>query len=74
LHLILDTLQIVPSSKITTANIYKAFKVCKHVDTKDIDYLALALEKNALLWTKDKPIITAIKQSGIIELFTPSNY
>ena len=74
LHLILDTLQIIPSSEITTANYYKAFRVCKHVDVKDIDYIALALEKKALIWTKDKPIITAIQQSGIIEIFTPQPY
>ena len=74
LHLILDTLQIIPSSEITTANYYKAFRVCKHVDIKDIDYIALALEKKALIWTKDKPIITAIQQSGIIEIFTPQPY
>ncbi|MEO7312201.1 MAG: PIN domain-containing protein [Chitinophagaceae bacterium] len=74
LHLILDTLQIIPSTEITTANYYKAFKVCRNAGTKDIDYIALALEKNALLSTKDKPIIAALKQSGIIELFTPQTF
>ena len=74
LHVILNSIKIVPVREVSTASYYKAFRICRHVDVKDIDFIALALEKKAMLWTKDKPIITAIQQSGIIELFTPQPF
>lgn len=53
---------------------FKAFTICGNANPKDIAYLALAIEFGSPLWTKDKPLATAIQQSRIIELFIPQPY
>ena len=34
----------------------KAHELCKEIDIKDISYVALALELDALFWTSDKKL------------------
>ncbi len=74
LDVIIQKIDFVRNESVSNKNFYKAYTICADVDPKDITYLDLAIELKSPFWTKDKPIITAIQQSGIIELFTPQPF
>ena len=74
LDVIIQKIAFVRNESVSNKSFYKAYTICAGVDPKDLTYLALAIELKSPLWTKYKPIITAIQQSGIIELFTPQPF
>ncbi|MBP7534856.1 MAG: hypothetical protein KA783_10450 [Chitinophagales bacterium] len=41
---------------MSVKNRQKAYDLCKDIDEKDLAFVALALELNALLWTGDQKL------------------
>ena len=69
--LILLTQQIhfIPESQISTENIIYAFRLCKGEDEKDTLFVALALEHDALLWTRDEKLKNHLEKQGFNSFF-----
>jgi predicted nucleic acid-binding protein len=49
----------------------KAWELCKDVDEKDMMFVALALELDALLWTTDKKLATGLLAKGFDKFYLP---
>ena len=49
----------------------KAFRFCKDVDENDTAFVALTLELNALLWTKDDELKSGLRRKGFDRFFEP---
>jgi len=56
LNSILKKVNFVNEEIISRENRQEAFRLCFDIDPKDIPFVALALELNALLWTGDKKL------------------
>ncbi len=55
---------VVPQFYLTQANKDMAFELCKDIDEKDTIYVALSLEMNTALLTRDKPLFNGLKSKG----------
>ncbi len=56
---------------ISTESYFAAYHLCKDVDLKDIPFVALSLELNAPLWTRDIVLKNAIRAKGFTLIFEP---
>ncbi|MFD2570125.1 PIN domain-containing protein [Spirosoma soli] len=61
---------VVPNLLITTQNYYQAFLLCKDIDQKDTAYVALALQLNIPLLTRDKPFAHGLRLRGFTNIVT----
>lgn len=61
---------IVPNFLISTESYYKAFTLCKDIDEKDTTYLALAIEFDMTLVTKDEVLAKGLKEKGFMNVIT----
>ncbi|QKZ11113.1 PIN domain-containing protein [Spirosoma sp. KUDC1026] len=59
-----EGITVLPNYILSTESIAKASRLIINVDPKDIPYLALAIQTNAVLITRDRPIYTAARQEG----------
>ena len=70
---------VVPNLLISFPNYRSAFELCKGIDSKDTDYVALSLELNHPLLTRDKPLALGLRAKGFTnvvlldELFAQTN-
>jgi len=55
---------VVPQFYITQINKNNAFELCKDIDEKDTVYVALSLELDLTLLTRDKPLYNGLKNKG----------
>ena len=64
-------LSVLPAFAIEPENQARADDLTKSIDTKDREYVALALQLNAILLTRDKPLVRGLKKKGFrkIRLF-----
>ena len=70
LNKLLSNIQFLPNKFISPHNLNKAIELCKDVDLKDCVFVALALEMDAVLWTGDKKLKTALQQKGFNQFFS----
>ena len=54
---------------ISTESYFTAYHLCKDVDLKDIPFVALAIELNAPLWTRDTVLTDALRLKGFDQFF-----
>lgn len=59
-----DKITVVPNLLISTRNYMLAFELCKEVDEKDTSYVALTLELDATLLSKDEELIDGLRARG----------
>ncbi len=57
-------LTVLPSHFLSVNALNEANRLIAHVDVKDIGYLALAIQTNSVLLTRDQPIHKAARQNG----------
>lgn len=57
-------LRIIPSLAIDIEHREHAEKLTKNVDPKDQDYVALALQLDAVLLSRDKPLVAGVRKKG----------
>lgn len=58
---------------ISTESYFTAYHLCKDVDLKDIPFVALSIELNAPLWTRDTVLKEALIAKGFTQFFDPAN-
>lgn len=71
LEKVLSRIHFFNEELITTENYFRAYHLCKDVDLKDIPFVALSLELNAPLWTRDGVLTDALRVKGFNQFFDP---
>jgi predicted nucleic acid-binding protein len=69
LQSLFDKIHFVNETLVSIENIMYAYRLCKDVDEKDIPFVALCLELDALLWTKDEKLKTHLQSKGFDSFF-----
>ena len=59
-----DKIHFVNEMLVSTENVIYAYRLCKDVDEKDIPFVALCLEFDALLWSRDEKLKTHLQIQG----------
>jgi len=70
----LHQINFVNEEFISLGNFIHAYKLCTGIDEKDTVFVALSLELEADLWTKDDILKNGLKQKGFNNFFDDSNY
>ena len=61
---IINQIKFYDESLISIGSWTEAYRLCREIDLKDTPYIALALELNAKLWTKDLVLKKGLKKKG----------
>ena len=69
---ILSTIQFIHYDFISTESLKKAILLCQDVDMKDMIFVALSIELNAVLWTGDRKLKEGITAKGFNQFFSSS--
>ncbi len=64
LYKILQRVKFINEESISLGNFVQAYKLCGAVDEKDTPFVALALELEAELWTRDKTLKRGLIKNG----------
>ncbi|MEZ4884176.1 MAG: PIN domain-containing protein [Chitinophagales bacterium] len=64
LFLVLKKIQFVNESQISDLSFEKARELTEDIDVKDIGFVALTIELEAILWTGDKKLYRGLKAKG----------
>lgn len=67
---IFENLTIVPNMLVSMQSYYQAFRLCRFIDPKDVSYVALAIEMNVPLLTRDKSLAMGLRQQGFATVMT----
>ena len=54
---------------IADESVRQAYELCKDIDEKDTPFVALTIELNGLLWTKDDTLKDGLKKKGFDKFF-----
>ena len=71
LEKVLSRLHFFNEEVISTESYFAAYHLCKDVDLKDIPFVALSIELNAPLWTRDNVLKDALHTKGFDQFFEP---
>lgn len=63
-----EKITVVPNLLISFPNYRSAFELCKGVDHKDMTYVALSLELNHPLLTRNKPLAIGLRAKGFTNI------
>lgn len=63
-HFVFSNIAILPYYIFTTESLEKANKLLQNVDLKDTSYVALGMQLDLVLLTRDKPLLTGLKKQG----------
>ena len=63
-HSVFANMTIIPHYLLETNSIAAATELIGDIDQKDISYLALAIQTNTVLVTRDKPIVETARKLG----------
>ncbi|HAK75754.1 MAG TPA: nucleotide-binding protein, PIN domain-containing protein [Runella sp.] len=66
---VLQKITFVSNDYISTENYLRAYQLCKGVDEDDTPFLALTLELQAKLWSKDETLKTHLRKKGFEHFF-----
>jgi len=58
---ILNRVTFINEENISIANCISAYHLCKDIDEKDTPFVALSLELEFELWTRDKELVDDLK-------------
>lgn len=61
---------VIPRIVISEEAIEKALELIKDIDIKDLSYVALAIELDCVLLTRDKQLIKGVKKKGFRKIMT----
>jgi predicted nucleic acid-binding protein len=64
LNAVLHQIQFVNEAVVSIGNYMEAHRLCKDIDPKDTPFVALAIELNCPLWTRDQPIRQGLAHKG----------
>ena len=69
LSIILSKIKFVNEDAISLGNVIQAFRLCSDIDEKDTPFVALTLELDGKLWTRDKPLKEGLMRKGFDSFF-----
>ena len=69
LNRLLHRIHFVNEEMISTGNYIEAYRLCNDVDENDTAFVALALEMNSLLWTRDEALVQSLRRKGFNSFF-----
>ena len=69
LNEVLQRIQFVNEDFVSITNYTTAYKLCKDVDEFDTPFVALALQLNAQLWSKDEKLKKGLRSKGFNNFF-----
>ncbi len=72
LNQLLRKVQFINEEHLSLANIIQAYKLCKDVDEKDSLFVALTLELDGELWTRDEALKIGLIKKGFVSFFEPT--
>lgn len=61
---VFSKITVLPHYLLRPGNVAKAFELVSDTDPKDVSYLALAIQTDTVLLTRDMPIYTAARKKG----------
>jgi predicted nucleic acid-binding protein len=64
LSTLINRIKFYDESLVSVGSWTEAYKLCREIDLKDTPYIALTLELNAKLWTKDDVLKRGLKKKG----------
>ncbi|MBK7336855.1 MAG: hypothetical protein IPJ00_12090 [Saprospirales bacterium] len=64
MYLIIKRLTFVNENQITAENWQQAVDLTTGIDVKDVSFVALAIQADAVLWTGDKKLYKGLKEKG----------
>ena len=67
---VFNQVSVIPRIVISEEAIEKAFELTKDIDIKDLSYVALAIELDCVLLTRDKQLIKGVKKKGFRKIMT----
>ena len=70
---VLHKIHFVNEEAISTGNYIQAYRLCQEVDESDSPFVALALEMDAKLWTRDQPLMDTLVRKGFNNFFDESD-
>lgn len=65
----LRNIHFVNEEMISTGSFVEAYRLCRDVDEKDTPFVALALELEGELWTRDKKLAQGLVRKGFAKFF-----
>lgn len=71
LAITLQKIRFVNEESVSLGNIIEAYRLCSGVDEKDAPFVALALEFDAVLWTRDQTFKDGLERKGFNKFFEP---
>lgn len=66
---LLQRIIFVNEDTVSIGSYVEAYRLCKDVDEKDVPFVALALELDCPLWTRDQPIRDGLIAKGFTNFF-----
>lgn len=69
LEKVIQRLFFVNESTISIENFVEAYHLCKAIDENDTPYVALALQLDADLWTRDQALKDGLRARGFTRFF-----
>ena len=63
-HFVFSRLTILPKYSLDRDCLAKANKLLENIDLKDASYVALAMQLDLILLTRDEPLITGLRKQG----------
>lgn len=70
-NLLLSNIQFISSSALSSSAIQKAIDFCKNIDMKDVPFISLCVEYEALLWSGDNKLKISLSQNNFNNFFNP---
>lgn len=68
LYFVLRQIEFVNEEQISVENKEKVKALVADVDPKDVSFVSLALEANALLWSGDKKLYKGLRAKGFLDI------
>jgi len=69
LRSLLKKITVFNEESVTDESRQRAFELCSDVDEKDIPFVAITMELDGLLWTKDRALMAGLKTKGFNSFF-----
>lgn len=73
LNQLLRKVQFVSEENLSLGNIIQAYRLCNDIDEKDTLFVALTLELEGELWTRDEVLKAGLIKKGFTSFFEPTN-
>ena len=66
---ILSRINFISEDSISTGNFIAAYRLCKDIDEEDTTFIALCLELEYELWTRDEKLKSGLKKKGFSDFY-----